>query len=75
MSLLIIVGSFAVSRRAIARRPLWFGLGLALDPDIRTSHEMAVATHDLDTPVGVIPEGTVAAQRFTWEGTVGGVPR
>jgi hypothetical protein len=33
---------------------------------------MAVATRALDTPVGVIDKGTVAAQRFTWEGTVGG---
>ena len=35
---------------------------------------MAVATEDLDTPVGVIEPGTVAAQRFTWEGTVDGEP-
>ena len=26
----------------------------------------------LDTPVGVLEAGTVAAQRFTWEGTVDG---
>jgi len=31
---------------------------------------MAVATEDIDTPVGVIVAGTVAAQRFTWSGTV-----
>ena len=35
---------------------------------------MAVATSDLDTPVGVIEKGTVAAQRFTWQGTVDGEP-
>ena len=29
---------------------------------------------DLDTPVGVIDAGTVAAQRFTWEGLVDGEP-
>jgi hypothetical protein len=50
-------------------------LGLKLDPEIRTGHEMAVATRDLDTPVGLIAKGTVAAQRFTWDGTVGGTPR
>ncbi|MGH0031053.1 MAG: dihydrodipicolinate reductase [Myxococcota bacterium] len=50
------------------------GLGLALDPEKRTTHEMAVATADIDTPVGVIPEGTVAAQRFSWQGTVRGEP-
>jgi hypothetical protein len=36
---------------------------------------MAVATKDLDTPVGLIAKGTVAAQRFTWQGTVDGEPR
>lgn len=49
-------------------------LGVDLDDDKRTTHEMAVATEPLDTPVGVIDAGTVAAQRFTWEGTVGGEP-
>ena len=42
------------------------------DAERRTNHEMAVATEPLDTPVGVIDKGTVAAQRFTWEGTVDG---
>jgi 2,4-diaminopentanoate dehydrogenase len=49
-------------------------LGVTLDPDKRTTHEMAVSTRALDTPVGVIDAGTVAAQRFTWEGTVNGEP-
>ncbi len=49
-------------------------LGFALDPERRTLHEMAVASKALDTPVGVIEAGTVAAQRFTWEATVGGDP-
>ena len=47
-------------------------LGFRLDPEKRTSHEMAVATKPIDTPVGIIEEGTVAAQRFCWEGTVDG---
>jgi hypothetical protein len=47
-------------------------LGWQLDEEKRSTHEMAVATRALDTPVGVIDKGTVAAQRFTWEGTVGG---
>jgi hypothetical protein len=47
-------------------------LGFALDPDKRALHEMAVATKALDTPVGVLDAGTVAAQRFTWEATVAG---
>ena len=49
-------------------------LGWDLDAEKRTTHEMAVATQDLDTPVGVIDAGTVAAQRFTWEGLVDGEP-
>ncbi len=40
----------------------------------RTTHEMAVATEHLDTPVGVLEAGTVAAQRFTWEGLIDGEP-
>jgi 2,4-diaminopentanoate dehydrogenase len=47
-------------------------LGWNLDEERRTHHEMAVATRDLDTPVGPIAKGRVAAQRFTWEGTVNG---
>ncbi len=49
-------------------------LGWTLDAEKRTTHEMAVAINDLDTPVGVIEAGTVAAQRFTWEGLVDGSP-
>jgi hypothetical protein len=49
-------------------------LGWTLDPEKRTTHEMAVATRALDTPVGVLDAGTVAAQRFTWEGLVDGRP-
>jgi len=50
------------------------GLGATLDAARRTRHEVAVATCDIDTPVGIISKGTVAAQRFTWQGTRGGVP-
>jgi hypothetical protein len=50
------------------------GLGIELDAEKRATHEMAVATADIDSPVGVIPKGTVAAQRFTWQGLVGGEP-
>ena len=35
---------------------------------------MSVATRPIDSPVGVIEPGTVAAQRFTWQGTVDGEP-
>ena len=49
-------------------------LRFRLDPEKRATHEMAVATRPIDTPVGVLATGTVAAQRFTWQGTVGGTP-
>jgi hypothetical protein len=49
-------------------------LGWTLDAEKRSTHAMAVSTKDLDTPVGVIERGTVAAQRFTWEGLVDGEP-
>jgi hypothetical protein len=50
------------------------GLGFRLDPAKPTKHEMAVATAPIATPIGVLDTGTVAAQRFTWQGTVGGTP-
>ena len=48
--------------------------GVELDPEKVTTHEWAVATAPIETPVGVIEPGTVAAQRFTWSGTVDGRP-
>lgn len=49
-------------------------LGVALDPELRTTHEVAVATAPIESPIGLIAAGRVAAQRFRWEGTVGGRP-
>ncbi|MBW2235322.1 MAG: dihydrodipicolinate reductase [Deltaproteobacteria bacterium] len=49
-------------------------LGMSLDPEKVSLHEMAVATAPIDSPIGPIGEGLVAAQRFTWQGTVGGEP-
>ena len=49
-------------------------LGWKLDPKKLTSHEMSVATRPIDSPVGIIETGTVAAQRFSWQGTVDGEP-
>jgi 2,4-diaminopentanoate dehydrogenase len=49
-------------------------LGWTLDAKKRTKHEMSVATRPIGSPVGVIEPGTVAAQRFTWQGTVNGEP-
>ncbi len=47
-------------------------LGFALDEERRTRHEVAVATRPIDSPIGPIEPGLVAAQRFTWEATVRG---
>jgi hypothetical protein len=49
-------------------------LGFALDDQLQTSHEMAVATAPIDSPIGPIEPGLVAAQRFRWSGTVNGEP-
>ncbi|HEB90806.1 MAG TPA: dihydrodipicolinate reductase [Deltaproteobacteria bacterium] len=49
-------------------------LGFALDEERRTKHEVAVATRTIDSPIGPIEPGLVAAQRFTWQGTVRGEP-
>jgi len=49
-------------------------LGFDLDPGVRTTHEMAIATEPVDSPIGPITPGTVAAQRFVWEATVDGEP-
>jgi hypothetical protein len=49
-------------------------LDFALDPGKRRTHEVSVATAPIDSPIGVIAPGRVAAQRFTWEGLVRGEP-
>jgi hypothetical protein len=49
-------------------------LGFRADPQGRARHEVAVATAPIDSPIGVIEPGLVAAQRFTWEATVDGEP-
>ncbi len=47
-------------------------LGFDLDEEKRTHHEVAVATRPIESPIGPIEPGRVAAQKFTWEGTVRG---
>ncbi len=49
-------------------------LGFRLDPELRTTHEMAVATEPIESPIGPIAPGLVAAQCFRWEGLVDGRP-
>ena len=49
-------------------------LGFRLDPVMQTTHETAVATAPIDSPIGPIAPGLVAAQRFRWVATVDGEP-
>ncbi len=49
-------------------------LGFDIDVELRTTHETAVATAPIDSPIGSIQPGLVAAQRFRWEATIDGVP-
>lgn len=49
-------------------------LGLTLDAEQKRSHEMAVATAPIEAPCGILDAGTVAGQRFTWQGLVRGEP-
>lgn len=65
----ILGGGFEQSIRMVAS-----ALGFDLDPETRTHHEMAVASAPIESPVGTLATGTVAAQRFTWQGTVRGEP-
>ncbi|HEY5026560.1 MAG TPA: hypothetical protein VII76_16400 [Acidimicrobiales bacterium] len=49
-------------------------LGFDIEPALRATHKMAVATAPIDSPIGPIQPGTVAAQRFQWEALVQGEP-
>jgi hypothetical protein len=49
-------------------------LGFRADPEIVTTQHVAVATAPIDSPIGPIEPGLVAAQRFCWEAKVGGEP-
>jgi hypothetical protein len=46
-------------------------LGFAETAQVRTQQEVAVATAPIDSPIGTIEPGLVAAQRFQWEAVVG----
>lgn len=49
-------------------------LGFAADADLRSEAEVAVAAQPLETPIGRIEPGRVAARRFRWQATVDGQP-
>lgn len=67
--LMLLTEGFSQSLEMIAD-----ALGFDLDPQIRSTHEVSVATAPIDSPIGPIEPGRVAAQRFTWEGLVSGKP-
>lgn len=47
-------------------------MGFAAAPEIRCTQEVAVATAPIDSPIGVIEPGLVAARRFVWDALVAG---
>ncbi len=49
-------------------------MGFDVDPELETVQEVAVATKPIDTPVGVIEPGQVAARKFHWRAVVDGTP-
>ena len=49
-------------------------MGFDVDSEMISAHDVAVATAPIDSPIGVIQPGLVAAQRFTWQHTVRGEP-
>ena len=49
-------------------------LGFELDGPLRASHNFALAAAPIDSPMGIIEPGRVAAQRFRWEGLRNGEP-
>ena len=49
-------------------------IGFNADPKIRATQEIAVATAPIDSPMGTIVEGQVAARKFHWEALVDGEP-
>ncbi|QFU74369.1 dihydrodipicolinate reductase [Halioglobus maricola] len=49
-------------------------LGFTLDGPLRATHDFALATAPIDTPMGIINPGLIAAQRFRWEGLQQGEP-
>lgn len=49
-------------------------MGFDADPDIETRQEVAVATDPIETPIGTIEPGQVAARTFHWSAVVDGTP-
>ena len=63
----LLSGGFKQSVRMVLHE-----MGFAASAEVRTVQEVAVATAPIDTPIGRIEPGLVAARRFQWEGVVDG---
>ena len=49
-------------------------MGFAADSEIETLQEVAVAAEPIESPIGVIEPGQVAARKFHWRAVVDGTP-
>lgn len=65
----LLASGFKMSVRMMADH-----MGFRIDPTIRTTQEIAVATADIDYDPFPITAGTVAARRFRWQALVDGEP-
>jgi 2,4-diaminopentanoate dehydrogenase len=65
----LLESGFKMSVRMIADH-----MGFRIDPAIRTTQEIAVATSDIDYGPFPITAGTVAARRFRWQALSDGAP-
>jgi hypothetical protein len=63
----LLSGGFKQSVRMVLHE-----MGFAASAEVRTVQEVAVATAPIETPIGRIEPGLVAARRFQWEGVVHG---
>ncbi len=63
----ILSGGFGRSVRMVVD-----ALGFAAAAEVRCTQQVAVATAPIDSPIGVIEPGLVAARRFVWDALVGG---
>ncbi|GAA3226555.1 dihydrodipicolinate reductase [Actinocorallia longicatena] len=65
----LLTGGFEQSVRMVVDT-----LGFRIDPEIRTVQRVGLATAPVDSPIGAIEPGLVAARHFSWEANVDGVP-
>jgi hypothetical protein len=65
----LLSGGFKASVRMVADVMMF-----ATDPKIVTSQQIAIATAPIDSPIGPVLPGQVAARRFRWQATADGRP-